>query len=313
LVQLSLAGVAAYTAARLSARVAKVSKFDLLSVHGPHLPGVIAALLGVAAAVVVGLIIGLPAIRIRGVQLAVVTIAAVGPITLLLLRNTSVYGGAAVSNYPVPRPSWFGIYLGAADPTSNKTDYWHFSVFAVIVFALLGMGVAILRKGATGRRFLAVRANERAAAAAGIDVARTKLLGFGIAAAIAGVAGVVQSYRLGSLRPDNYSLFIGLGLFSFVYIGGITTVYGAIIGGLLVAGGLVVSFIDLHASGGFADYVPLIGAIGLILNAILNPEGLSVAWGGMGKALWAKVMRRGGQATTPVASEQPQAAPAGGQ
>jgi branched-chain amino acid transport system permease protein len=72
LVQLSLAGVAAYTAARLSANVAKVSQFDLLSVHGPNIPDPIAALLGVAAAVIVGLVIGLPAIRIRGVQLGFV-------------------------------------------------------------------------------------------------------------------------------------------------------------------------------------------------------------------------------------------------
>ena len=84
----------------------------------------------------------------------------------------------------------------------------------MIVFALLGMAVASLRKGPTGRRFLAVRANERAAAAVGIDVARTKLIGFAIAAAIAGVAGVMESYRLGSLRPDTYSLFVGLALFA---------------------------------------------------------------------------------------------------
>ena len=100
----------------------------------------------------------------------------------------------------------------------------------------------------------------------------------------------MQSYRLGSIQPDNYSLFVGLALFAFVYIGGITSVYGSVIGGLLVAGGLCDAS-DNHASGGFEDYVPLLGAIGLILDAILNPEGIAPAWGGMIKGFLAKLPR----------------------
>jgi ABC-type branched-subunit amino acid transport system ATPase component len=190
----------------------------------------------VAAAVVVGVLIGLPAVRIRGVQLAVVTLAASAPIGLLLLRNQVIFGDAVDSDYPVARPEWFGAYVGAADPNTARTDYWRFTVFAVLVTAAVAVAVAGLRRGATGRRFLAVRANERAAAAAGINVARTKLTGFAIAAGIAGLAGVLQSYRLGSMRTDTYGLFVGLALFAFVYLGGITSVYGAVIGGLLVGG-----------------------------------------------------------------------------
>ncbi len=311
LVQLSLAGVAAYTAARLSANVEKVSELGAFSVTGPNLPDPLAALLGVAAAVGLGVLIGLPAVRIRGVQLAVVTLAASAPIGLLLLRNDVIFGAAVESDYPVPRPEWFGAYVGAADPDTARTDYWRFTVFAVIVTAAVAVAVAGLRRGPTGRRFLAVRANERAAAAAGINVARTKLTGFAIAAGIAGLAGVLQSYRLGSIRTDSYGLFIGLALFAFVYLGGITSVYGAVIGGLLVSGGLIAHTIDTHADGGFEQYVPIVGAIGLIVTAIVHPEGIALANAQMGKKLWNRA--RGVQATRPAETQSTlDSAPVGG-
>jgi len=303
LAQLSLAGIAAYTAARLSANVEKVSQFDLLSVRGPNLPDPIAALLGVVAAVALGLLIGLPAVRIRGVQLAVMTLAAVAPISMLLMRNEWLFGAAAASNYPIPRPTYFGVYVGATDPQTSFTDYWAFTAFAIVALLVLCLAVVGLRRGSTGRRFLAVRANERAAAAVGINVARTKLLGFGIAAAIAGVAGVLQSYRLGTIRPDSYSLFVGLALFAFVYLGGITTVYGAVIGGLLVGGGLIAEFIDIHTSTGFDDYILLIGAVGLILTAILDPEGIALAGADALQRMRA-CLNRGRAATRPTPSDE---------
>ena len=303
LVQVSLAGLAAFVAARLSAKVEKVSEFDLLSVTGPNFPDPLAALLGIAAAVGLGLVIGLPAVRIRGVQLAVVTAAASAPIALLLLKNESIFGEAAVSNYPVPRPKWFGAYVGATDPDSARTDYWRFTVFAIVVTVIVALAVAGLRRGSTGRRFLAVRANERAAAAAGINVARTKLLGFAIAAAIAGLAGVLQSYRLGSIRPEAYGLFASLTAFAFVYLGGITSLYGTVIGGLLIGGGLVAQFINERADGGFDQYVPMVGAIGLILTAILNPEGIARANAELGKKLWQRIRRSAPSASPEPASE----------
>jgi branched-chain amino acid transport system permease protein len=155
-----------------------------------------------------------------------------------------------------------------------------------------------LRRGATGRRFLAVRANERAAAAAGIDVARTKLLGFGIASALAGIGGIMQAYRLGGIAVESYSLFAGLAILAFAYLGGITSVWGAIIGGLMVGGGLVSQTIGNFANADFNAYLSIIGAIGLILTAILNPEGIATGTALTVKQLWAKA--RGRQAPAPA-------------
>jgi branched-chain amino acid transport system permease protein len=181
---------------------------------------------------------------------------------------------------------------------TNTTDYWRFTAFAVLAFVLLGLAVVNLRRGATGRRFLAVRANERAAAAAGIDVARTKLLGFAIASALAGIGGIFQAYRLGSVAVESYSLFAGLAILAFAYLGGITSVWGAIIGGLMVGGGLVSQTIGNFADADFNAYLSVIGAIGLILTAILNPEGIATGTALTVKHLWAKA--RGRQAPVPA-------------
>ena len=305
LAQTALAGVAAYTAIRFASD-GTLGPFDLVAVDGPGWPAPIAFVVGVAAAVIVGLLVGLPALRIRGVQLAIVTIAAVGPIGNLLLQNESVYSTAAQATMPMPKPNWFGAYVSATDPTTNRTDYWRFTAFALVAFVLLGLAVVNLRRGATGRRFLAVRANERAAAAAGIDVARTKMLGFAIASALAGVGGIFQAYRLGAVQVETYSLFAGLAILAFAYLGGITSVWGAIIGGMMIGGGLVSQTIGNFSGDDFNAYLSIIGAIGLILTAILNPEGIATGTSLTVKHLWAKAR---GSAAAPA---PPSPAPTGG-
>jgi branched-chain amino acid transport system permease protein len=301
LAQTAIAGVAAFTAIRLASS-GKLVPGVITPVEGPGWPSPLAFLIGVAAAVLVGLLLGLPALRIRGVQLAIVSIAAVGPINDLILLNKSVMSEAATTAMAVPRPKWFGLDVGARDPVTNLDDYWHFTAFAGVWLILIGLAVANLRRGAAGRRFLAVRANERAASAVGIDVARSKLLGFMIASAIAGIAGVLQAYRLGSVQATSYSLFIGLGILAMAYIGGITSVWGAVIGGLLVSGGLVSQILSDLSGSDFRTYMSLIGAIGLILTAILNPEGIATGNALLIKGLWAKLRHSDGAPSAPDAT-----------
>lgn len=295
LAQTALAGVAAYTAIRFASD-GTPDPFGV-SVAGPGWPAPIAFVVGVIAAVVVGLLLALPALRIRGVQLAIVTLAAVGPINDLILTNKSIMTDAATGAIPVPPPNWFGFEVGATNPETGLTDYWHFTVFAAIGAILMGVGVANLRRGAVGRRFLAVRANERAAAAAGIDVSRTKLLGFAIGSAIAGMAGIFQAYRLGNVTATSYGLFIGLGVIAMAYLGGITATWGAAIGAMLAAGGLASQLLSEWSGADFRSYLSLIGAIGLVLTAILNPEGIATGNALLFKHVMAK--RRGGSASDP--------------
>src|SRR6202012_3290575 len=103
------------------------------------------------------------------------------------------------------------------------------------------IAVSNLRRSGTGRRMLAVRANDRAAAAAGVNVAAVKLQAFGLSAFIAGVAGAMMSYQQagGKLSFDMFNPTASILLLAFAFIGGISTVAGAVLAGLATTGGLV--------------------------------------------------------------------------
>ena len=102
--------------------------------------------------------------------------------------------------------------------------------------------VAQLRRSVLGQQMLAVRANERAAAAAGINVARVKIIAYAISSFIAGTAGWMYAYNFGSVSAARFGFLIALGFVAFAYIGGITMVSGAVIGGLVATEGLVPYF-----------------------------------------------------------------------
>jgi len=272
LAQLSIAGVAAFFMARMMAD-GSVSPAQPFPVSGPHLPWPIAGVLGIVVAVIVGVLIGLPALRIRGVQLAVVSIAAAVALQTLYFENQQLTDLSAGSNAAVSYPTLFGINIGSAGD-KGLTDRPAFTVFCVVVLALLCVAVCNIRIGGTGRRFLAVRANERAAAAAGIEVARTKMLAFAVASAIAGVAGVMTAFQQGQISSSGWVYFGGLAFLAFAYLGGITSVNGALVGGMLIGSGLVSVFSNYHFAG-LLNYVTIIGGIGMILTAIQNPQGIA--------------------------------------
>jgi ABC-type branched-subunit amino acid transport system permease subunit len=136
------------------------------------------------------------------------------------------------------------------------------------------IGVASLRKRHLGLRMLAVRSNERAAAAAGLSVTRTKLAAYAVGSIIAGVAGTLYAYDFGTVSVARFSLFIGLGIVAFAYLGGITSILGALIGGLLVTGGLM-THITEHVFGLPGAWQLIFGGLALMVVIVRAPEGLA--------------------------------------
>ena len=270
--QMSIAGVAAFFMARMMAN-GSVSPLAPFPVTGPDLPWPIAAILGIAVAVIVGILLGLPALRIRGVQLAVVTLAAAVSLQSLYFENASLTGLRAGSNAVTDPPYVFGVNVGSAGK-SGLNDNPKFVIFCVVVLVLLCAAVANLRRSGTGRRLLAVRANERAAAAAGVNVVRTKLLAFAIASAIAGVAGVMLAFQQVSVSSSNWVYGFSLAMLAFCYLGGITSINGAIIGGMLFANGLI-TVLGNHFYNGLLAYTTIIGGAAMIFTAIRNPAGIA--------------------------------------
>ncbi|MFF7736583.1 ABC transporter permease [Streptomyces sp. NPDC007984] len=254
LAQAAFAGAAGFSLSKFSTDLGLPFPFSLLAA------GAVAAVLGV--------LVGLPALRIRGAQLALVTLAGAVTIERLLFRNPelSAPGGELIDD-----ASLFGMDLGVRG--GEELVRLPFAVMVLVVLALAAVGVGNLARGDTGRAFLAVRSNEKAAAAAGINVARTKLLAFAVASFLAGVGGCLIGYSRGQLSVDSFSVLAGLSFLAFAYLGGITSVAGAMVAGLLAPSGLAYVFFDRNIDLG--EYYVLVSGIGLVLTAVLNPNGIA--------------------------------------
>jgi ABC-type branched-subunit amino acid transport system permease subunit len=253
LAQMAFAGVGGFA----------VSKFavDL------GIPFPLPILLGMLVAVPIGVVLGLPALRVRGINLAIVTLGAAVAISGVVFQNADWTGGARGSE--VPSPEIFGLSLDAvAHPV-------RFGLFALLVVAIAIWLVMNLRRSASGRRMLAVRSNERAAALAGIDVAQTKLQSFALSAAIAALGGGMLAYQLGAVAFDRFAPMASITLVAIVYIGGIATVKGAVFAGVITNGGVL--YVLLSGAGGIDSWWIVISGAGLLITAVLQPDGATVA------------------------------------
>ncbi len=179
---------------------------------------------------VFGLIVGLPALRIRGINLALVTLALAVAFPELIDRFPGLTGGTLGLNVNLTQllpPHWTGISI------QNRFEYYYW--IAVVVLALVLVLCANLTRGRTGLAMRATRDRETAATAVGVNLAWIKVFTFGISAAVTGVAGSVFAMYLGSLSADSsFTLTLSITLITGLVIGGVATVVGPIIGGLAV-------------------------------------------------------------------------------
>ncbi|HEX7134514.1 MAG TPA: ABC transporter permease, partial [Iamia sp.] len=231
------------------------------------IPFPLSLLVASACATVLGVAVGVPALRIRGAQLAVVTLAGAVALERFVFRNP--YFSPPEGN-PISSPSLFGIDLSVR--RGDDLIRLPFGVMVLVVLVLAALAVGNLTRSDTGRMFLAVRSNERAAAAAGIDVAATKLTAFAIASFLAGVGGCLIGYSRGQLSADSFTIFVGVSLLAWAYLGGITSVSGALIAG--VAAPLGISYVVLDRNVHLGRYYVLISGIALIATAVQNPNGI---------------------------------------
>ncbi len=260
-IQLALAGAAGFTISHMAVN------------FGITFP--VAALAGIAVAVSIGIITAVSAVRVRGVSLSVVTLAGAVAIENFGFVNSTWGGGLAGS--PVPEPTWFGLDLGPNAPFRGIDGNQPSPVFGwvtLICCVLLCVAVGYIRRGTLGQRMLAVRSNERAAAAAAINPRTVKLYAFSIAALIAGVAGVLYAYNFGSVSADRFDAVTALSLIAFAYAGGITLISGAVFAGLLSAQALIPYALDKWF-GLNGNWFLLVGGVLLIFTLLRNPEGVA--------------------------------------
>ena len=256
LVQMGLAGVGGFLLSQLAVETG--------------LPFPVAPLVAAAGVGLLGLVLGLPALRVRGIHLAIVTLAAALAVEELVFKDPFFTGG--VSGTTVPDPRLFGFDLGIGGARATTYPRPVFGLLVLAVLAVLGLAVAGLRRGAAGRRFLAVRANERAAAVSGVDVARTKLVGFGASAFVAALGGALLGYAQGRLSFGSFGVFASLAYLAVAYIGGIARISGALVGGALVSGGLAIVALDEVVDLG--RYQLLVTGLLLVVMAVRLPGGV---------------------------------------
>jgi branched-chain amino acid transport system permease protein len=165
-----------------------------------------------------GVAIGLPALRLRGINLAIVTLGFASAFDAILAANT--FPGQT-QFLQVPRPAGF------------DSDEGYF-LFVLAVFALIAGVLELVAASRLGASWLAIRHSERAAAAHGVSIPSAKLKAFAISAFIAGVSGGLLAGYLGTLVADNFTMFGSLALFAVATMAGAQHAEGAIVGGALM-------------------------------------------------------------------------------
>jgi sulfate-transporting ATPase len=256
LAQLALAGIGALVSGRLA---------DLY-----HIPFVLAFVIAIAVAVPVGLLIALPAVRVRGINLAVLTMG-LGVVVSSVILNNPNYTGGTLHGTVIRPPTVFGLQV-------NSIQYpIRYAWVCIVVFAVAAVMVCNIRRGRSGRRMVAVRDNERAAASLGVSVIGAKLYAFSVAAALAASSGVLIAFRYTQVTFGSYDVFSGINLVLTSVLGGIGYVLGAPLGGSFARGGVTQEVVThVFAIG---NWFLFIAASLVLLNLIFLPDGVASAIG----------------------------------
>jgi branched-chain amino acid transport system permease protein len=204
-----------------------------------HVPFPLGAVVGALVAAGVGVLLGLATSRSRGTTVALVSLGAALAVEDLVFRHLS--RGLFKSDRIGP-PRAFGLELAATG--SDGRPRATFVLLLVAVVATVAVGVMQLRNSGMGRRMLAVRSNERAAAASGVNVRRTRLAAFALSGFVAGIGGALLGYHQNAISGQSFALSRSLLLLAAAYIGGVGTVIGAFLGGLIMPGGVIPTAAD---------------------------------------------------------------------
>jgi ABC-type branched-subunit amino acid transport system ATPase component/branched-subunit amino acid ABC-type transport system permease component len=251
LAQWAMAGIGAWVAAQLVSS----QGFSLLPAIG----------VTVLCMIPIGVLVGLPALRSRGDQLAIITLGVSVAVEKLIFDSGPLTGRG--NGLAVGFPTIFGRPV---DAVLHPRSY---AVMVIVFFVLCALAVANLRRGRAGRRLLALRSNERAAASLGISVAGSKLYGFALGGMIAAVGGILYTFRNPSATFEDYAAFGSVTMVGYAVIGGLGFVAGPLLGSTLQPGGVGTSISELFGDG-LQPYLPTAGGVILILIVITNVDGL---------------------------------------
>jgi len=257
--------VGAYTAASFATRLDSPWPVNLLA--------------GGLMAAAVGAVVGIPSLRIKGLYLAIATLAGQLIIEWTINHVTFISGGVQAS-IEVARPK-----LGPMVLSSQRAMYYFLLFFVVLAI----VGTMNLVRSRVGRAFIAIRDQDIAAEIIGINIFRYKLLSFAISAFYAGVTGVLYTYFLGIANYEQFQINVSIDYLAMIIIGGLGSVLGSVLGAAFVTMLPIVIRVGMEAFGGMflepqtvLNLIPnlrlmLFGAL-IIFFLIVEPEGLNRLW-----------------------------------
>ena len=257
--------VGAYTAANLAVKLG--------------LPFWITLPAGGLMAALIGAVVGMPSLRIKGLYLAIATLAGQLIIEWIINHTPAISGGAQAS-IEVPRPEFMGHHL------KTQGQLYYFLLFFAVLATVATLNLVRSR---IGRAFVAIRDQDIAAEIIGINIFRYKLLSFGISSFYAGVTGVLYTYYLGIANYEQFQINVSIDYLAMIIIGGLGSVLGSIFGAIFVtmlpiAIRLVMEPLAgmFFSSGELSSIVAstrlvLFGGL-IIVFLVVEPEGLNRLW-----------------------------------
>jgi ABC-type branched-subunit amino acid transport system permease subunit len=234
--------------------------------------------LGVLATGLVGGVVALPALRLRGLYLALATLAFGGFVANMVLRDINregLFGGVFPDGNLLVPP----LKVGPVDLRDPLTAL----LTTTVLFALTAVGVIALRRSGYGRRLAAMKDSPAATAMLGQSLVPLKFSVFVISSAIAGLGGIMMSSTLGSVSAESFPIISSLSLLMLTVVGGIGYVTGALMGGIFAGAGIVAVVATLHnlaaGSEGLGNIYSTLASVFLVLTALVgmgvgeNPSG----------------------------------------
>jgi branched-chain amino acid transport system permease protein len=216
--------------------------------------------LGGALAALFGILLGFPVLRLRGDYLAIVTLGF-GEIIRLILENWSDFsrGPSGISN--IPRPGFFGMEM-----TLNQSiDYLYYLMIGMVIFTIFV--VNRLQNSRIGRAWFALREDEIACQAMGIDKTRTKLTAFSLGAFWAGMVGVIFAAKTTFVNPASFTFLESAIILCIVVLGGMGSIIGVIIAAVILM--LLPEYLRA-----FSDYRMLVFGATLVIMMVFRPQGI---------------------------------------
>ena len=216
--------------------------------------------LGGIMSMLFGLILGFPILRLRGDYLAIVTLGFAS-ITKIVLENWDTLFGGAAGIAGIPRPEFFGMALDGRE----KSMYSYYIVLTLVALTIFVTNR--LKNSRIGRAWMALREDEIACVAMGVDMATTKLSAYALGAFWAGLVGVVFAAHNNFINPDSFTFMDSAMILAMVVLGGMGSIFGVIIAGLALK--LLPEYLRA-----FAEYRMLMFGGVMVLMMIFRPQGL---------------------------------------